>query len=56
MNIRNQHIDEYRKWIANYKRPSGPQTLITPQGWRDALEWALDEIEYLEDLLSARQT
>ena len=55
MNTRNEHIDQYRKWIAQYKRPSGPQMLVTPNGWRDALEWALDEIEALEDLISARQ-
>lgn len=44
--------EDYRKWIENYDRPSGPQTLISPEGWRDALRWALDRIEELEREIS----
>ena len=40
-----EQIAKYRKWIENYDRPSGPQTLVSPAGWRDALRDALDALE-----------
>lgn len=45
--------ETYRRYIAEYDRPSGPQTLVTPDGWRDALRDALDDNETLSAQVAA---
>lgn len=41
-------VETYRGWIEQYDREGGPQWLVTPEGWRDALREALDRVEELE--------